>query len=687
MSDERTVRGTCPLDCPDTCAWTVTVKDGVATSLRGDPDHPVTRGVLCAKMNDYLRYTKHPDRLLHPLRRVGRKGEGRFERISWDEALDAIAARMKAAIAAGGPQSIWPYYGAGHMGILQGVYGAGRRLWNVLGASQHQMTICTIAGGVGTGYTLGNNRVGMDPETMRFSKLILLWGTNTLTTNHHLWRSIRTAKDNGAHVVVIDPLRTRTADQADEHIAINPGSDAALALGFMNVVVGLGAEDKEFIAGKTLGWPQFRERILEYPPERVAAITGIPRETILALGERLARTRPTAIKLMMGMQRHGGGGMAVRTISCIPGVTGDWRHPGGGVSYDTRGFFPGSWDALWRDDLRPPDTRFLSMTRLGESLLERDDPRVDVLFLYASNPLATVPHQSKVRRGLAREDLFTVVYDHFLTDTASYADIVLPCAMQPEQADLHIAYGHIYVHWNEPAVPPPGECRVASDVFRALARRLDLAEPCLYDSDDDMARQVLASNHPALAGITLERLKRDGWARLAYPDPFVPFAESFPSPSGRLEFFAERMAEHGLDPLAGYTPSNETSQRDTDLARRYPLSLLAVARHYGLNSLFDNSEPHTRRQGAATLLVHPDDAAPRGLDDGATARVFNDRGEFRVTVELSDRVMPGVVSTTKCRWPMHEPGGANPNATVDERDSDMGGGAVFHDNRVEVAAT
>jgi anaerobic selenocysteine-containing dehydrogenase len=678
------VLGACPLDCPDTCSWIVTVKDGRAVSLMGDPAHPFTRGVLCNKVNGYVAYSQSPDRLLYPMRRVGPKGRGELERISWEAALDEIAERLTGIIREFGPEAIWPYVGSGSMGLMQGVYSAGRRLWNALGASQHLMTICTIAGGVGTGYTLGDNRVGLDPETLRFSRLIILWGSNTLTTNHHLWRAITTARQQGAHLVAIDPIRTRTADAADLHLAPIPGTDAALALGLLHVVLAEGAEDKDFIDRHTQGWDEFRARILEYPPERVAAICGLPVEAIVDLGTRLAHTRPTGIRLTMGLQRHGGGGMAVRTITCIPGVTGDWRYPGGGAGYDTRGFFGLNWPALYRDDLRRPGTRSLSMTRLGEGLLDVQDPPVKALFVYASNPLASVPHQSKLTRGLLRPDLFTVVAEHFRTDTVEYADIVLPATTQLEHADLQIAYGHLYISWNEPAVPAPGECLPSTEIFRRLARRLGLDIPCLYDEDEELARQVLDSGHPSLEGITLDRLKERGWMRLSYPEPFVPFADGFPTASGKLEFLSDRMAKAGLDPLAGYTPPYEAAQRDTPLAARYPLALIAGADHYFLNSLFANVADQMKRSGPPVVRIHPEDAAARGLETGHEARVFNDRGAFVALVEVTERVRRGVMASTKGRWPRHVKGGATVNATVDERDSDMGGGAVFHDNRVEI---
>ena len=680
----RRVHGVCPLDCPDTCSWVVTVQDGRAVKLQGNREHPFTRGSLCVKVNHFLEHTQLPDRLLWPLRRAGRKGEGRFARISWDEALGEIAARWRAIIERDGPQAVWPYYGTGTLGMIQGLAGAGRRLWNVLGTSQHHLSICMAAGGFATGYTLGDNRIGMDPEGFAEARLVILWGANPLVTHHHIWKFIEAARRRGAHVVVIDPIRTRTADQADEHVAPRPGTDAALALGLLHVVVARGAEDRDFIEAHTLGWDAFRARILEYPPARVAEITGLPVGRIEDLGERLATARPTAIRIGPGMQRHAGGGMAVRTITCIPGVTGDWRHPGGGVAYDTRSFFKGNWAALWRDDLRPPGTRVLAMTRLGEALLELRDPPVRALLVYGSNPAASVPDQNKARRALAREDLFTVVIDHFQTDTADFADILLPATMQTEHADLHNSYGHAYLAWNAPAVAPPGECLPNSEIFRRLARALGVTEPCVYDSDEALARAVLDSDELRLGGITLEALAERGWLRLGEPQPWAPLAKGFPSPSGRLEFYSQRAAEAGLDPLPTYTPPYEAVAPDPELAPRCPLALIAPAGPHFLNTEFSNLPAMRDKAGPQRVLLHAADAAPRGLRDGDVARVFNDRGEYLACVEISDRVPPGIVGGAKGHWPKLNPGATSIAATVMEKDADMGRGAVFHDNRVEV---
>ncbi|WP_067137947.1 molybdopterin-containing oxidoreductase family protein [Microtetraspora malaysiensis] len=664
------VLGACPLDCPDTCSWEVTVRDGQAVALRGNRDHPFTRGALCVKVNRYLEHTRATDRILHPLKRVGPKGSGRFERISWDEALTTIADRLTAIVAEHGGEAIWPYQGTGTLGFIQGEGGlAGRRFWNVLGASYHDLNICSRAGNLGTSYVNGTAG-GMDPETFALSRLILLWGTNTLTSGHHMWKFVQDARANGAHVVAIDPIRTRTAEQADEHLPIRPGTDGALALGLLNVVLEEGAEDRDYLENHTVGWDEFRAEILKYPPSRVAEITGLPEADIRALGLRLARTRPTAIRATMGVQRHEGGGAAMRVISCIPGVTGDWRHPGGGVSYSTSAHFPLHVDP--RDDLLEKPVRTLTMTRLADSL----DESVKCLWVYAANPLGSTSDQNRIREAMRREDLFTVVMEQFPTDTVDYADIVLPATMQTEHVDLHAGYGHMYVVWNEPAVEPQGECVSTTETFRRLARHMGLTEPSLYVSDLELAEQLLGGT----PGITLERLRKEGWARLPVPDPFVPFSDGFPTPSGKLEFVSERAEAAGLPRVAGYVPS-----RTARTAAPGKLTLITPAQHTFLNTIFSNNPELLRRSKGPRVMVNPVDAEARGLTDGQLARVFNDNGEFSAYVEISERVRPGVVAAPKGHWPKLSPGGANPNAVVDERDADMGRGAVYHDNLVDIS--
>jgi anaerobic selenocysteine-containing dehydrogenase len=648
------VLGGCPLDCPDGCSWEVTVEGGRAVGLRGNKAHPVTRGALCVKVNRYLEQMNSPERLMFPLRRVGPKGSGRFERIGWDEALDEIASRLGATLEEYGGQAIWPFYGCGNLGYIQGLEGfAGRRLFNVLGASLHDPTICSVSGTTGLKYTLGTAG-GMDPEDFAKSRLILLWGTNTLTSGHHLWKFIQ---DSGAYTVAIDPVRSRTAERCDEHLAPLPGTDAALALGLMHVVVALGAEDTRFLAEHTEGWPEFHDRIAEFTPERVAEITGLPRERIVALGARIAHTRPTAIRTSQGIQRHAGGGMTLRTLACLPGVTGDWAIPGGGLHYSTSGHFRLDLPDLLRMDLLPQPVRTLSMTRLGDGLLQVADPPVKALFVIAANPVGSNPQQDKVIEGLSREDLFTVVLEHFQTDTADYADIILPATMAPEHLDVLAAYGNLYLVWNEPAVPPPGECLSTSETFRRLARYMGLTETALYDSDEDLARQLLK-------GYDIDRLRADGFLKIA----------ARPVPSGKLQFVSRRAELAGHDPLPGYTPPADPGDG---------LILISAASHYFLNTTFANNPELRRRASGPRVTLHPVDAAARGIIDGTPIRITNSRGSFEATAEISDRVRPGVAATTKGHWRKLS-GGPTVNATIPERDSDLAGGAVFHDNRVEI---
>jgi anaerobic selenocysteine-containing dehydrogenase len=677
--EERSVLGACPLCCPDGCSWVVTVRDGAAVQLRGNADHPFTHGTLCVKVNRFLEHSRAADRVLHPLRRVGAKGEGRFERITWDEALDEMASRFAEIVDTYGGEAIWPFVGMGTVGYLQGMRGlAGRRFFNVLGASKHDANICSTAGNVGVAYVLGTP-AGMDPEGFRHSKLLLLWGTNTLSTGHHLWRYVR---EGGAYTVAIDPVRTRTADQADEHLAPMPGTDAALAMGLLNVVLRLGAEDTGYLERNTTGWPEFRARIEAFDVDRAAAITGIAAEAIERLGRRIAETRPTAIRAAQGLQRHAGGGTVLRTLACIPGVTGDWARPGGGLVYSTTSHFPLDRAALFRDDLLPKPVRTLHMTRLAEGLLDLDDPPVQALVVNAANPVASNPDRERVRRGLSRTDLFTVVIDHFLTDTADYADLVLPGTMQHEQTDIHTGYGHLYLVWNEPAVAPPGECLPSTEIFRRLAARMGLEEPALYASDLELAEDLLGSGHERLQGITLDRLRNEGWMRLRVPEPFVPFADGFPTPSGRLEFRSERAAADGLDPLPGYVPPHEVA--DDGLAARYPFALVSAASHFFMNTMFANNPELRRRFGSPTVFVSRGDAERERLADGTLVRVGNDRGSFVATLRVSEKVRPGVAATVKGYWSKLDGNGTHVNSTVAERDADMGAGAVFHDTRVRI---
>ncbi|MDY7104317.1 MAG: molybdopterin-dependent oxidoreductase [Actinomycetota bacterium] len=685
----RTVRGACPLDCPDACSWDVTVSEGRAVRLRGARDHPFTRGGLCNKVTSYLDHTAAPDRLLQPLRRVGPKGEGRFEPVSWDAALDEIAQRWRAVIDRSGAEAIWPFLGTGTVGFLQGVAGTGKRLFNHLGTSQHVADICAVAGHVGVSYTMGSG-AGMDPEDLAHSGVVLLWGTNTLTTNAHLWPFIRDARGRGSHVVAIDPVRTRTARRVDEHVALRPGTDGALALGLIARIVACGGEDARFLADATLGWDELRARALEWTPGRVAEVCGIPAAQVERLGERLAADGPVGIRFSMGMQRHAGGGNAARLISAIPAVTGDHRRLGGGACYSTSPAYPLNQWKLHGRDLATGSPRRLMMSRLAEGLLELDDPPIEALLVVAANPVVSNPDQERVRAGLARNDLFTVVVEHFLTDTADYADIVLPSTMQTEHADLHDSFSHLYLQWNEPAVEPPGECLPHTEIWRRLARALGCDEPAVYASDHDLARAALDTDDPALAGVTLERLRAHGWVRLSVPRPYLPFADRFPTASGRFEFVSDRAEHDGLGRVPDYTPPAEavpgprggagSGERTSGPGRT--LSLLAPADHDRLNSLFANRELHERRAGADVVHLHPDDAAALGVSDGDEVCLGNARGSFTVRASVDDVARPGVAVTTKGRWPKLE-GGPTVNATTGERSTDAGG-PTFHDNRVTV---
>lgn len=683
----RVVRGACPHDCPDTCAMLVTVEDGRAVRVAGDPEHPFTRGFLCTKVNRYVERTYHRDRVLHPMRRVGPKGAGRFERVSWEAALRDIAARLNEVRASGdGPQSILPYSYAGTMGMLQGS-SIDRRLFHLIGASQLDRTICSMAGTVGMRMTVGAN-IGADPEGLPESDLVLLWGTNTLTANPHLWPFVLEARARGATVIAIDPIRTRTAAQCDEWIGIRPGTDAALALGMMHVVFERGLEDADYIAQHTIGIEQLRTRVCDYPPERASEITGIPAETIVSLGERYGRAKAAFIRVNYGLQRHGGGGMAVRTIACLPALTGHWRHAGGGVQLSSSANFQFDKRALERPDLSPP-VRTINMIRLGEALTTRDagvgGPPVRALVVYNSNPASVAPDRNAVLRGLARDDLFTVVLEHFQTDTADYADYVLPATTQLEHWDVHLAYGHHYVTLNRPSIDPLGESKPNTEIFRRLGAAMGLDHPALRDDDHTLIRQALASTSEKLAGVTFDGLLERGWMRLNLPTPYLPYANGgFPTPSGKCELYSSRMAEMGLDPLPAFTPPYEFPDAVPALAARYPLTLISSPAHQFLNSSFVNIDSLRRAAREPECLLHPTDAERRGIAAGARVVVHNDRGAFTAVARVEESIREGVVWAPSVWWGKFAKDGANANQTTSQRETDLGHGPVFYDNLVEV---
>jgi anaerobic selenocysteine-containing dehydrogenase len=686
-ASSRVVRGACPHDCPDTCAMLVTVESGRAVRVVGDPEHPFTRGFLCAKVNRYVERTYHEDRLLHPMRRAGPKGSGKFARISWDEALDEIATRLnEIRNSSDGPQSILPYSYAGTMGIVQGS-SIDRRFFHAIGASKLDRTICSTPGKIGMQMTVGAN-VGADPEGIPESDLVLLWGTNTLTSNPHMWPFVLEAKARGASIIVIDPIRTRTAAQCDEWIGLRPGTDAALALGMMHVVLERGLQDDDYIARDTTGIDALRERAREYTPEHTSRITGVAPEVIVSLGERYGRAKAAFIRVNYGLQRHGGGGMAVRTIACLPALTGHWRRAGGGVQLSSSHNFQFNTALVERPDLSPP-VRTINMIRLGEALTTKDagvgGPPVRALVVYNSNPGAVAPDRNAVLAGMRRDDLFTVVLEHFQTDTADYADIVLPATTQLEHWDLHLSYGHHYVTLNQPSVDPLGESLPNSEIFRRIAARMGLDDPSLRDDDLTLIRQALDSTSEKMAGVTLETLIERGWTRLNVPTPYLPYEKGgFPTPSGKCEFHSPRLEKMGIDPVPTFTPPYEFPDEVPELAGRYPLTLISSPAHQFLNSTFVNIGALRRGAREPECLLHPIDAEERGIGVGARVVVRNDRGAFTAVARVEDSIRPGVVWAPSIWWGKFAADGANANQTTSQRETDLGHGPVFYDNLVEV---
>jgi anaerobic selenocysteine-containing dehydrogenase len=673
-------RSVCALDCPDCCSLLVTVEDGRATRLRGDPEHPVTRGFLCGKVAQYLEREYSPDRLVYPQKRIGTKGEGRFERITWDEALEAIAARLKSIAAEFGPEAVLPYSYAGTMGLLNGS-GMDRRFFHRLGASRLDRTICSSAGGVGLTRAFGV-RYGTEPEQFRHSKLILAWGANVLGTGVHLWPFIVEARRNGARLYTIDPHRNRTGAASDRHYFINPGSDTALALAMMHVIAGEGLYDADYVSRHTNGFDGLRERVREWTPQRAAELTGIAAEEIVALAREYATTRPAAIRLNYGVQRSERGAMAVRTIALLPALVGSWKEAGGGLLLSTSQAFHFNRAGLERPDLqaRSPlgrEARLINMSELGRVLTTVDDPPVKAIVIYNSNPAAIAPNQNAVLRGFHRADLFTVVLEQFQNDTADYADVLLPATTFLEHTDLYYAYGHYYLQLARPVLEPPGEAKSNVEVFRLLAERMGFDDECFRDTDDDMVRTALASEHPFLSGITLEKLDRERSVRLRLTDdggPFLPFAEGgFGTQDGKCHFRAE-----ALD----YEPPVESRHGDAGLRERYPLELISPKNDDSMNSTFGNRAAVDRE--TATLRMHAADAATRGIASGDQVRVFNDRGSCVLAASVDGCVAPGVAAAPSVRWAKKSPGGRTVNALTSERLTDAGGGPTFYSCLVEV---
>jgi anaerobic selenocysteine-containing dehydrogenase len=705
-SEVDLIRGACPHDCPDSCSWQVAVErsSGRALDLWGDPEHPVTQGALCTKVDRYLDRTYHAERLTRPMRRVGNKGEGRFEAVSWEQALQEIGARLTDVIAQHGAEAVLPYSYAGTMGLLQGE-GMAARLFHRMGATQLARTICSEAGFEGLQYTLGR-AVGVDPEQMANSDLIWIWGSNTLTSNVHLWPFVQAARAQGARVVVIDPVRTRTAKQADQWVGIRPGSDGALALGLMHVLIAEQRVDHDYIERATLGFAELAERVRAYTPAWTAEQTGLSAELVQELARTYGQACAPAIRVNYGMQRHAGGGMAMRNIACLPALVGAWQRPGGGVLLSSSGHFPFDYSDLRRPDMLAGRTpRTFNMNRLGDALSldpaerarahYRPTPRtqaepapaagaaVHALIVYNTNPAAVTPDQSAVIQGLQREDLFTVVLEHFQTDTADYADYLLPATTQLEHWDLVKPYGHLHFLLNRPAIAPQGEARPNSAIFRGLAEVLGYTEPCFSESDEQVLRAFVERQTAGpFVNLKWEALLRDGSAKLA--TSATPFADGgFPSASGKVEFYSQRMAEDGYDPLPAYLPPLHVRASASE-TQDYPFVCLSPPAHGFLNSTFVNVERLRRREHEPCVILHPEDAEARGLTHGAMVRVFNGRGELQLRAKLSADLVPKTVVVPGVWWSKLSVDGRNVNRLVSQAEADMGAGALFYDVRVNV---
>jgi anaerobic selenocysteine-containing dehydrogenase len=712
---KQVVHAACPHDCPDACGVLITVDDGRAIKIQGDPAHPVTRGFLCAKVAKYLDRVYSPDRVLYPMKRVAPKGiagEGArsiqtFQRITWGEALDEITVRFKSISAEFGSEAILPYSYGGTLGKLN--YGSmDRRFFHRLGASQLARNICSAAGEAGVESVYGVN-IGTEPEQFRHSKYIIAWGANIHGNNVHLWPFIEEARRNGGKLVVIDPYRTRTAACADWHIPINPGTDVALALGMMHIIINQNLSDADYLSQHTLGLEQLRAKVQEYQPEKVSHWTGISASDIRKLARDYATVRPAVIRMNYGVQRSQNGGMASRTIAMLPCIIGSWKEVGGGFQLSTSGAFGLDEDALKLPELmqkslgRP--ARKINMVELGKALNDVNDPPVKALFVYNSNPAAVCPNHNDVIRGLLRPDLFTIVHEQFLTDTTDYANIVLPATTFFEHKELQTAYGHFYLQVSNQAIEPLGECRSNVEVFQALAEKIGFEDECFRDSVEDMMDQALSSPNAWLKGLSVQRLEKEGHVRLnfggnggpptlvakdgtrgGHPSdsfaPFLPFANgNFRTASGKAELYNDKLTAQGLDPVASFVPPDES--RHTEAAKAFPLELLARKADNFLNSTFTNLPGMQSLEETCLLEMNRADAEARGIREGDTVRAFNRRGEMRLTARVDGAVQPGVVAA-KLNWAKLTPGNRNINVLTSEKLTDMGNSATFYSVLVEV---
>lgn len=686
MTTHQQVRGACPHDCPDTCGVITEVDGGRAVAFYADPDNPITDGWLCAKVRPYLDHVYHPGRLQHPLRRVGPKGGGQWQRITWDEALAEIGERWRAIIAVYGAEAILPYSYSGTLGLVNMAVSSGR-FWNRLGASQLERSICGEAAAFAVNRTLGARR-SPPYEQVLDSRLVLIWGHNPVSTAPHFMPFLRRAQRQGCQVVVIDPRRTRTAQGADWHIAPRPATDGALALGLGHVIVAEGWHDVAWLEQYTVGWPELRARLAQFPPERVAGITGVAADEIVKLARLYATTKPGLIKSADGLQRHPNGGQTFRALLMLPALTGQYGLRGGGFGYSTSGYLQWDSEAVNKWSECPPPGRVVNMNRLGAALLgEVSDPPIMSLFVFGANPAASSPNAGLIVQGLQRADLFTVVHELFMTDSAEYADIILPATSQLEQIDLHKAYGHTQLTYNAQAIPPLGECKSNWEVMRLLAREVGFTESWLNDSAETVIADVLsatACHNPALQGITLETLQQQGAVSLRL-DSDVPFVDGhFPTPSGKIELFSRTLAQLGLDPLPAWTPAADPDfpqSPNPSISSFPPLNLISGAAHHFVSSSFGNRVDFLRHEGETFVEINPRDSAERGIQHGQLVTVANARGAFMARARVTDAVRPGVVVSPKGRWANHS-GGRHVNYTTSDALGDMAGQSTFHTNAV-----
>ncbi|WP_020561070.1 molybdopterin-containing oxidoreductase family protein [Thiofilum flexile] len=683
------IHAACPHDCPDTCSMLISVEKGRAVKVEGNPDHPPTAGVLCTKVARYLERTYHPERLVTPLKRIGAKGSGQFTPISWDEALTTIASRLQ-TIAARDPEAILPYSYGGTMGFVQSE-GMAARFFNKLGASQLDRTICAAAGGAGLKATYGLG-VGLDGDTIDQAKVLILWGINPITSSIHFWRKAQAAKRNGSILIAIDPYRSLSAEKCDQHIALNVGTDAALALGLVHIWIRDDLLDHEYIQNHTLGFKELSERAQRFTPDYVAQTCGISVETLENLAALIGHTaiidqQPIAIRASYGLQRVRGGGNTMRALACLPSLLGAWKHQGGGLLLSSSGFFPVNKAALEHPELLPNTPRTINMSTIGDALLHETTPefgpKIEAVIVYNSNPVAIAPEGGKVAQGFAREDLFTVVLEHFMTDTAKYADIVLPATTQLEHVDIHKSYGHQYVLFNHPTIQPLGECKPNSEIFRLLAKQMDFSEACFHEDDETIASQAFDWSHPHMQGISFESLKAQGWQRLNTDS--IPFAQGqFPTASGKCEFLSSTLAAQGLDPLPDFIPPYESVASNPELAARYPLAMISPPERHFLNSTFVNIESLRKTTPEPTLEIHPIDAAARGISTGSLVAIFNDRGNFQAKAVITDKVRAGLVVAPSTWWKGMSRDGKNCNEVTSQALTDLGNGPTFYDCLVEV---